>query len=183
MQRIAPSDLLHSPAAAWEQRRRRQILRQGRLQAGEGGPGDHRGDILPALVRGQFEDSDPDLAECSVGQISGAVRSRIAVVCSSSKAAIMASPCSQSTSSARWSCWWRRQTAWATPSSDVECPENQLRYVSGSCRFCRPDIQAQVGAQLETQPLDLFVDCFLRLRVWLSSVPLRGLRGRSPCLS
>ena len=28
---------------------------------GEGGPGDHRGDLLPALVRGPLEESDPEL--------------------------------------------------------------------------------------------------------------------------
>jgi len=53
MQRIAPSDLLHSPAAAWEQGRMAADPGRGGSGAGEGGPGDMMGERLQALVRGR----------------------------------------------------------------------------------------------------------------------------------
>ncbi len=50
---IAPSDLLHPPAASWE---------QGRLQGGGGGPGDLTGDQSPGACPGQLS-FDPIFAQ------------------------------------------------------------------------------------------------------------------------
>jgi len=121
-----------SPAAAWEQWRRRQILGQERLLGSEGGPGDLLGHILPALARCCLEkvDLNVGLQSCHVGYTElGRSRSPLCAPPRRPTIIIMASLCSQSTSI---------NSMVLFVASSNYLGSSRLRF--GSCRFWRPPI-------------------------------------------